>query len=266
MIASANRIRSGSADPVLNDLVDDLAARLQAGHDVNVDEIAAAHPEYADQLRRLIPALQVLADLSQSRDSVGAMPPTGFDPDRTGAHFEAGVSLRGTLGDFHIHREIGRGGMGIVYEADQVSLGRRVALKVLPFAATMDPRQLQRFRNEAHAAAQMHHTHIVPVYYVGCERDVHFYAMQYIDGQSLAAVLAGLRDFAGRKNGAGLPAAAAESVPARDDFATMRTVQDSAWFLTVARLGIQAADALEHAHQWGVVHRDVKPANLLVDG
>ena len=83
--------------------------------------------------------------------------------------------------------------MGVVYEAQQLSLGRRVALKVLPFAATLDPKQLQRFKNEAQAAGQLHHTNIVPVHYVGCERGAHFYAMQYIDGQSLAQISAALR-------------------------------------------------------------------------
>ena len=95
------------------------------------------------------------------------------------------------LGDFRIIREVGRGGMGVVYEAEQISLGRRVALKVLPFAATMDPKQLQRFHNEAKAAASLHHEHIVPVYAVGCERGVHYYAMQFIDGTTLAEVIAG---------------------------------------------------------------------------
>src|SRR6516162_2610087 len=93
------------------------------------------------------------------------------------------------LGDFRLLREVGRGGMGVVYEAEQLSLGRRVALKVLPFAATMDPRHLQRFQNEARAAASLHHSNIVPVYYVGCERGVHFYAMQFIDGQPLSALI-----------------------------------------------------------------------------
>src|SRR5205807_4943621 len=103
------------------------------------------------------------------------------------------VSGHGRLGDFRMLREVGRGGMGIVYEAEQISLGRRVALKVLPFAATLDPRQLQRFKNEAQAAAQLQHPHIVPVYFVGNERGVHYYAMQYIEGQSLAQVIEELR-------------------------------------------------------------------------
>jgi len=79
--------------------------------------------------------------------------------------------------------------MGIVYEAEQISLSRRVALKVLPFAATMDPRHLHRFQNEARAAANLEHPHIVPVYGVGCERGVHYYAMKFIDGQSLAGLI-----------------------------------------------------------------------------
>jgi hypothetical protein len=87
------------------------------------------------------------------------------------------------LGDFRILREAGRGGMGVVYEAEQMSLGRRVALKVLPFAAVLDARYLRRFKNEAQAAAHLHHTNIVPVYAVGCDRGVHYYAMQFIEGR-----------------------------------------------------------------------------------
>src|SRR5262249_60276724 len=86
----------------------------------------------------------------------------------------------GQLGEYRLLREVGRGGMGIVYEAEQLSLHRRVALKVLPFAATLDPRQLQRFKLEAQAAAQLHHSNLVPVFAIDCERGVHYYAMQFI--------------------------------------------------------------------------------------
>ena len=89
--------------------------------------------------------------------------------------------------------------MGVVYEAEQMSLGRRVALKVLPFAAAMDPRQLRRFKTEAQAAAQLHHTNIVPVFWVGCERGVHYYAMQFIDGRTLADVIRELRQLEGKE-------------------------------------------------------------------
>src|SRR5258707_6816732 len=99
--------------------------------------------------------------------------------------------------------------MGVVYEAEQLSLGRRVALKVLPFAATMDPRQLQRFKNEAKAAASLRHEHIVHVYGVGCERGVHYYAMEFIDGQTLAQLIsARTGDGAGRAGGVNPPVTA----------------------------------------------------------
>src|SRR4029077_790413 len=97
------------------------------------------------------------------------------------------------IGDFRVVRELGRGGMGIVYEAVQRSLGRRVALKVLPFAAAIDPRQIARFRVEAQAASQLHPPHIVPIHSVGCERGVHSYVMQLIDGPTLADLIAELR-------------------------------------------------------------------------
>src|SRR5687768_2857916 len=87
--------------------------------------------------------------------------------------------------------------MGVVYEAEQLSLGRRVALKVLPFAGALDPRQLTRFKHEAQAAAQLHHTHIVPVFFVGCERGVHYYAMQIIEGRTLADVIRDVHGSAG---------------------------------------------------------------------
>jgi serine/threonine-protein kinase len=175
-------ILSEGADAVLDDLVEVLTARLQAGESVDLDEVACRHPEHVERLRRLLPALVMMANLgeSSSRELEGLI--------TSGAGPGAGV-----LGDFRIVREIGRGGMGIVYEAEQLSLDRRVALKVLPLAATMDGKQLQRFQLEAHAAACLHHTNIVPVHGVGCERGVPFYAMQFIEGRSLAQLIADLR-------------------------------------------------------------------------
>jgi serine/threonine protein kinase len=154
--------------------------------------------------------------------------------------------------------------MGVVYEAEQISLGRRVALKVLPFAATFDPKHLQRFRNEAAAAAHLHHTNIVPVFAVGSERGVHFYAMQYIEGQTLAALIQGLRLSAENKARNQRAQATNPSVyPSTGTDA--RKLQSMNYFRMVARVGAQAAEGLEHAHEMGIVHRDIKPANLLVD-
>src|SRR5207249_3615158 len=114
-------------------------------------------------------------------------------PIEATAETEDASAACGCLGDYRLLREVGRGGMGVVYEAEQISLGRHVALKVLPFAATMDPRQLQRFRHEAQAAAMLHHPHVVPVFGVGCERGVHYYALQIIEGRSLASVIEEMR-------------------------------------------------------------------------
>jgi tetratricopeptide (TPR) repeat protein len=160
--------------------------------------------------------------------------------------------------------------MGVVYEAEQVSLGRRVALKVLPLAAALDPRQLQRFRLEAQAAAHLHHAHIVAIHAVGCEHGVYHYAMQYVEGRSLADLIAQLQH---QRSQPAMPPAPAVTPPggaqadtaAEAHAATVRSVGDSAYFRTVAALGIQAAEALEYAHGMGVIHRDIKPANLLLD-
>mgnify|MGYP001376189881 CR=1 FL=1 len=142
----------------------------------------------------------------------------------------------GPMGDFELIREIGRGGMGIVYEAHQVSVDRRVALKLLPASDWMDARRIERFEHEARAAAALHHTNIVPVFSSGYELGTHFLAMQYIDGHSLDQV----------------------------DLAETATSPQS-HHLAVAEIGRQVAEALEHAHDQGVIHRDVKPANLLLD-
>jgi serine/threonine protein kinase/tetratricopeptide (TPR) repeat protein len=275
-----------AAEAALARLVEGLTARLQAGEAVDWSAVARAHPEYAEELAAVRPALEMLGQLSRAGDAAvaGAAPPSADD------------SVPGRLGDFRILGEVGRGGMGVVYEAEQVSLNRRVALKVLPYAATMDPRQLQRFRHEAQAAAMLHHPHIVPVHGVGCERGVHYYAMQLIEGRSLAAVIEGLRGPpapchdaphppagpSGPARPGGPPGAwGAEGRPdaTQDDadpppaaptapVAALRTQpsrRDKAHYRHIAELVAQAADALEYAHTMGVVHRDIKPANLLLD-
>jgi serine/threonine protein kinase/tetratricopeptide (TPR) repeat protein len=300
--------RSAAPDAAVESLVgrvaDEFTRRLQQGDRPDVEDYAARYPQLADLLRQVLSALQVLG--SPRGDLVSA----DESPDGGGTESRC-------LGDFRLRREVGRGGMGVVYEAEQVSLGRRVALKVLPFAGALDARQLQRFRNEAQAAAHLHHTNIVPVISVGCERGVHYYAMQFIEGQSLADLIqerlrAGMSEgddrgsrigdrleqpssagVAGKRasvvevgrSAPGQPAPASDSPTVRYSpvetphtpvaeaatvlaaaSSTRRSTGDRAYFRTAARLGVQAAEALEHAHQLGVVHRDVKPANLLVDG
>jgi serine/threonine protein kinase len=143
------------------------------------------------------------------------------------------------LGEFRIVREVGRGGMGIVYEAHQGSLNRHVAVKLL-----REPADLARFRREAKAAGRLHHTNIVPVHGVGEHEGRHFYVMQYIAGRGLDEVLRGRRRRADERGGAAAP---------------------SADFREVARIVLQAAEAVAYAHDQGIVHRDIKPSNLLLD-
>src|SRR5215470_11501766 len=210
-----------SADAAFDLLVDGLIARLQAGEAPDWPALAREHPEYVGRLRSMAQALEALGDLSRAGDSVLSVPPLPV----------AEPLVPGVLGDFHILREVGRGGMGVVYEAEQVSLNRRVALKVLPLAATLDPRQLERFRHEARAAALLHHPHVVPVHGVGCERGVHYYAMQLIEGCSLAAVIDVLRgDDPGGNEGEGdaatRPLAALQTVPLQRERAHFRRVAE----------------------------------------
>ncbi|HLJ96409.1 MAG TPA: protein kinase [Gemmataceae bacterium] len=287
-MSEAAAVDHGLVESLVAQVTDDFMERLSAGEQPNIEDYADRYPQIAPVLRQVLPALELL------RVAV----PNSLAPPGAAA---SSPELAGTLGDFRLLREIGRGGMGIVYEAEQISLGRRVALKVLPFAATMDPKHLQRFKNEAQAAAQLHHTNIVPVFGVGCERGVHYYAMQFIEGQTLAAVIAELRQHTGleqsdprhplsevasdlvsgglapvkRATSNGPPATPYEApTPASAplgqtvvgaDLRTDSSIKSRAYFRSVADLGLQAAEALEHAHQLGVVHRDIKPANLLVD-
>jgi serine/threonine protein kinase len=228
---------------------DAYVADLEAGRRADPEWLLAAHPHLADRLRACLDVLQ------------------WADRLRVGREIPFGLAL----GDFRVVREIGRGGMGVVYEAEQLSLGRRVALKVLPPGAAMDPKNLRRFQVEAHAVASLHHTNIVPIHAVGCDGGVPYYAMQLIEGQSLADLISELRswrepggDTTARENTpaptVGPPRAGPSSRATRPS-----SFGDLTHARTVAVLGLQAAEALEHAHARGVLHRDIKPANLILD-
>jgi serine/threonine protein kinase/Flp pilus assembly protein TadD len=259
-----------------NEVVAAYLEAVEAGLPADRERLLAEHPALASQLRAFFTEQDQMASLAAPvRAIVQGAPAAGLRLHRP---------TPAELGDFRILREIGRGGMGIVYEAEQVSLGRKVALKVLPALATLDPRRLQRFHNEARAAAGLHHTNIVPVFAVGADHGVHFYAMQLIDGQTLAEVLGELRRSSAGKDRAKPeavaadrdgeataayappPGVAAESTTPQAALSTEGGVYNQEYMRAVARLGVQAAEALDYAHQLGVVHRDVKPGNLMVDG
>ncbi len=262
----------------LDALAEEFVARHRHGERPSLSEYIAKNPDLADDIRDLFPGLLLMEDVRpQTVDATGpfaAAPRSG--PDR--------------LGDYRLLREIGRGGMGVVYEAEQVSLGRHVALKVLPAQALMNPTFLERFQREARAAARLHHTNIVPVFGVGEGDGVHFYAMQFIKGQSLDQVLGDVRrlrkpskaeavtadptvtategsvaqglltgrftmspiDGAGKSKSMTVTAptptlAAPVSAPALSAGGS-----ESQYFRSVARVGLQAADALAYAHRQGI--------------
>src|SRR5579863_7960871 len=178
-------------DPRIVEVVHDYLTRLEKGELPDRAACIQRYPELAEVVAHCLEGLEMVQAGLKDPAAQPARDPVNPTPlDQGEMHPES-------LGDFRIVRELARGGMGVVYEAVQLSLARRVALKVLPFAATLDARQLQRFKTEAQAAALLHHTNIVPVYAVGCERGVHFYAMQLIEGQSLAVVIEQLRRQAG---------------------------------------------------------------------
>ncbi len=181
--ASAD-MSSDSLEPV-ELLADDFMRRHRSGEKPTIDEYCAKHPKLADEIREVFPALVVIEQVAPATADLDASNRSFTSPDAKPIE---------SIGDYRVLREIGRGGMGVVYEAEQESLGRRVALKVLPHNIAKDEKSLLRFQREARAAARMHHTNIVPVFEVGHDNDYSFYAMQLIKGQGLDHVIDDLRD------------------------------------------------------------------------
>jgi serine/threonine protein kinase/Flp pilus assembly protein TadD len=246
-------------------LAESFLARYRNGERPSLSEYTEKHPELAEQIRDLFPALVVMEELGApegSRAGTGG----GASP---GKH-----SLPEELGEYRILREVGRGGMGIVYEAVQQSLGRHVALKVFSFHGLLPPTHLERFRREARAAACLHHPNIVPVYGVGEHAGVHFYAMQFIQGRGLDEVLKEVKRLRDCKAPPSTPEAAppvssghgtATTMAGSSSGTALTSQSEAQYFRSVAHMGVQVATGLDHAHQQGIVHRDVKPSNLLLD-
>ncbi|MFT4556055.1 MAG: serine/threonine protein kinase/predicted negative regulator of RcsB-dependent stress response [Planctomycetaceae bacterium] len=168
-------------DPV-DVAADEFAARYRNGEYPSVTEYVQRFPDQAEELKELLPAVAMMEQLKQKEES-------RIDSIER----QSVISGLQQLGDFRIIREIGHGGMGVVYEAEQESLGRHVALKVLSPATFDSPKSIRRFRREAETVARLHHTNIVPVFGVGDEKGLHYYVMQLIEGEPLNDVVTGLR-------------------------------------------------------------------------
>ena len=216
---------------LVDDLAEEFAERLRRGDSPSISGYVDSHPDHADELRDELSSIGMIEQLAKRREQDRQL--RRSKPKRSFADPEQ-------LGDYRIVRRIGHGGMGIVYEAVHESLDRRVALKLLPPHLSDSPRHVERFTREARAAARLHHTNIVPVFGVGQHDDAHFYVMQLIDGQGLDAVI--------RQH------AEANDVASQPDR-----------FRRIAEVGICVAEALACAHESGVLHRDVKPANILLE-
>ena len=297
-------------------LADEFVQRYRRGERPSVTEYQQRFPKLAAQIGELFPALAWMELAAPSTDT-----------QRSRASDELG-RLPSRLGDFCIVREIGRGGMGVVYEAEQESLGRRVALKVLLPNLMADDKLARRFDREARAAGRLHHTNIVPIFGVGHDEGLHYFVMQYIDGRGLDEVLIELRRLrtpTDRRSGDRTRIRLADTTPSGKATCTYNaraanwaaTLQDdeaqssfrseqiatefaerdgpdetafdetetgcgsftlpdsidsphhigspSSFWLAVARIGVQAAEALQYAHEQQIIHRDIKPANLLLD-
>jgi serine/threonine protein kinase len=345
-------------DNLIGQLAEEWRERLRKGERPELDEYLARYPDLADEIRDLFPAIALMEELKPA--TVDSSSASGRDG------LAAGGQTLERLGDYRILREVGRGGMGIVYEAEQESLGRRVALKVLPSQALLDPDKKKRFQREAKATARLHHTNIVPVYGVGEHDGLCYYVMQFIQGLGLDEVLVELKrlrkarssgklspaplsppESAGaardisvadvarslltgqaapgggrapegegeapaepsvcgsagaspsrggpedvtappRGHGPGVatasfkprlasssgvsrdpPSGSASStsevhLPGQEGQAALSESGRHYW-QSVARIGIQVAEALDHANGQGIVHRDIKPSNLLLD-
>jgi serine/threonine protein kinase len=266
---------SKSGPNLVDDLAEEFANRWRLGERPSIEEYAQRFPEQAEEVRDVLHAVVMMEQMK---------PHPGPSTPSNGAAAGPQAPLQ-RLGEYRIIREIGRGGMGVVYEAEQETLHRRVAIKVLPANLLTSDKVRSRFRQEAMAAARLHHTSIVPVFGVG-EVDGHcFYVMQLIEGRSLDQVIrsqesggrsqeSGVRsqesDVSGRGSVTEVLSSKArsrrpETSPLTPDSCLQTPDSLPLPPRTVARIGMEIADALAYAHAQGVLHRDIKPSNLMLD-
>jgi serine/threonine protein kinase/WD40 repeat protein/tetratricopeptide (TPR) repeat protein len=355
-MAATDSAPSADRNPI-EILAEEFAERQRRGERLSLTEYTRRYPELAEEIRDLFPALVAMEELKPFANDATGDALAGGGPGTT----KVGEQI-GRMGEFRLLREVGRGGMGVVYEAVQESLGRHVALKVLSGKGRLSASQIERFQLEARSAGRLHHGNIVPVHGVGEHQGAHYYAMQFIQGHGLDVILDDLRRLRGLAKetavscssaGSGPPAAAltyvgsmavarsllaggfewvedatgpaqalsvttAQSEPdpgaseagdhpeapeerkpsprslevgsdlAGDlpeasgirkrsqrsktetasnlsDTSALLLATESQFYRSVARIGLQVAEALAYAHQNGVLHRDIKPSNLLLD-
>ncbi len=266
-------------DP-LEVLFSEFLQRKREGEEISIEEFAIEHAELAEEIRELFPTL---ASLEKARSSLGANEP-----------FQAGDEVSGglMLGEYRLLREIGVGGMGIVYEAMQETMQRRVAVQVLPQEFSQQEVRRNRFMQEARTVAKLSYRNIVPIFDFGESNNRYYFAMRLIQGAGLDWIIQRMSeedrpvtssDVLEHFQKQGIPLSEQEqeqevdddSLAEECDFANPANENQQPkhkWVLKhdswrqIARIGLQAARALNHAHQAGILHRDIKPGNLLLDG
>ena len=259
----------------VDEIVTAAVAEAREGQPIDVDAVAAAHPDLSGDLRRAFRGVHKLERAVQFRED---------EAER--------AIVPGSIGPYQVLRELGRGGMGIVYEAEDASLGRTVAIKLLPRSFSRNHGLVERFQREARAAARLEHSNVVPVFRVEEAEGQHFIVMKLVDGHGLDALLGFYADGTTSFERGASPSDSDSHLSVRriaEELAVKRlgafeSSSDAAldaetdlplpdvtptlgrlYYRNVARVGLSCASALGYAHGRGVLHRDIKPGNILVD-
>ncbi len=250
-----------SGEQRLEELLAEYIDRLNEGERLDPEQICAEQPDLGEAL---IEHLEAFAQMTTGRDEEGAPR---------------------TLGDYVLHRQIGRGGMGVVYDAWQNSMDRRVALKVLPAGIAADTRACARFMREAQAAGKLSHQNVVAVHSTGVEEGTPWYSMEFVEGETLAQILARLRTAEGREEEKKNLLQSISQLFERESQATATVEPEAedgvepptqkrpfgvdddnqAYYFLLGEAFLGAAEGLQHAHSKGIIHRDIKPSNLILD-
>ena len=265
---------AGSEQEVLDRLADDFLSRMRNGERPSIESYQDQFPDLAEEIEEVLTSVAMIEDLKRQSDSL---------PGNSAKKWDIGDLER--IGDYKIVAELGRGGMGVVFQAVHESLGRQVAIKILP-GKVFDQTTLDRFHKEAQAAANLHHSNIVNVFGVGEENGLHYYVMEFVEGVSFADLIHFLKQQPRTRSDASTP----PEIPTRETVSEKNesklgaqpaspqkesVINDIDWipqfqgnlhrYRWSAELVAQIADGLEYSHGRMILHRDIKPGNFLLD-